>query len=301
MKTSIAGVQYQLSATDLEVLLALARGGTLAEAAVRLHADASTVFRTVQRVEKALGQRLFERSRGGYLPSDTLLEMVRHAERIESELEAARAAAAGSQRELTGRVRITTTDSVLRGLVLPALGPLAAEHPRLQFEVTSTNELMSLTRRDADLALRATPKPPEHLVGRHLGAIRFVICAARSLPASQRRKDFDELAWIAPDDAMPEHPSVRWRRKRWPKLAPSLYVDGIIGVVDAIQCGLGIGIVPLFMLGHERGLIALSKPLEGCESQLWLLAHPESRHLRRIAAAYQHLGQAIRLPDKLAP
>src|SRR5437764_9774416 len=101
MKSSIAQSQYELSAADLEVLLALTRGGTLAEAAARLRADASTVFRTLQRVEKNIGQRLFERSRTGYLPSDAMLEIARHAERIESELEAARAAAAGSQRELT--------------------------------------------------------------------------------------------------------------------------------------------------------------------------------------------------------
>jgi DNA-binding transcriptional LysR family regulator len=299
MKSSIASSQYQLSAADLEVLLALARGGTLAEAAARLRADASTVFRAVQRVEKNLGQRLFERSRAGYLPTDTMLEVARHAERIESELEAARAAATGPQRELTGRVRITTTDSVLRGLVLPALAPLRAQHPRLQFELTSTNELMSLTRRDADLALRATPKPPEHLVGRHLGAIRFVVCAARALPVARRRKGLDELPWIAPDDAMPEHPSVRWRRKQWPRLSPTLLVDGIVGVVDAIHAGLGIGVVPLFMLHTERSLVPLTKPLDSCESQLWLLAHPESRHLRRIAAAYQQLADAVRLPDKL--
>src|SRR5438132_1206788 len=151
MKSTIARTQYQLTAADLEVLLALARGGTLAEAAARLQADASTVFRSVQRVEKNLGQRLFERSRSGYLPTDPMLAIARHAERIESELEAARVAAAGPQGALAGRVRITTTDSVLRGLVLPSLAPLAREHPRLQLEVTSTNELMSLTRRDADI------------------------------------------------------------------------------------------------------------------------------------------------------
>ena len=95
---------------------------------------------------------------------------------------------------------------------------------------------------------------------------------------------------------MPDHPSVRWRRKQWPRLAPALLVDGIVGVVDALKAGLGVGIVPLFMLAHERELVALSPPLEGCESQLWLLAHPESRHLRRIAACYQHLAQAVRLP-----
>ena len=82
MKSSIAKSQYQLTAADLETLLAIVRGATLAEAAARLHADASTVFRNVQRVEKSLGLRLFERSRSGYLATDAMLEFALHAERI---------------------------------------------------------------------------------------------------------------------------------------------------------------------------------------------------------------------------
>jgi DNA-binding transcriptional LysR family regulator len=296
MKSAIAKTQYSLTAPDLEVLLALVRGGTLAQAAARLSADASTVFRSVQRIEKSLGQRLFERTRQGYLPSEPMAEIARHAERIEAELEAARAAAMAPNSEVTGRVRLTTTDSVLRGLVLPCLPVLAAQHPRLQLELRSANELMSLTRRDADLALRATPKAPDHLIGRHLGPIRFVACGARSLSPAQRRKALDQHDWIAPDEAMPEHPSVRWRRKHLPKLAPRHLMDGIVSVVDAIKAGLGVGVVPLFMLDSEPQLLALSQPLDGCESQLWLLAHPESRHLRRIAAVYQHFAQSIRLP-----
>jgi DNA-binding transcriptional LysR family regulator len=194
---------------------------------------------------------------------------------------------------VAGRVRLTTTDSVLRGLVLPHLAALAREHPLLQLELRATNELMSLSRRDADLALRATPRPPEHLVGRALGRIRFAVCGLRG----QRARPLDQLDWIAPDEAMPEHPSVRWRRKHLPRLAPRHLVDGIVDVVDAIEAGLGVGIVPLFMLEAAPRLKPLSEPLDGCESLLWLLAHPESRHLRRIAAVYQHLAGAIRLPQ----
>lgn len=295
-RTQYAGTRYALTAQDLEVLLAMVRGGTLAGAAARSGADASTVFRSVQRIEKNLGQRLFERSRQGYLASDAMLEIARHAERIESELEGARAAALGPGQEVSGRVRLTTTDSVLRGLVLPCVPALAALHPLLQLELTSTNELASLTRRDADLALRATPKPPDHLVGRHLGHIRFVVCAPKAMPAARRRKPLAGQDWVAPDEAMPEHPSVRWRRKQLPRIAPRHLVDGIVAVVDAVKEGLGVGIVPLFMLDREPQLVPLSEPLDGCESELWLLAHPESRHLRRIAAVYQHLAQEIRLP-----
>ena len=296
MKSSIARPQdASLGPADLQVVLALVRGGTLAQAAQRSGSDPSTVFRALQRLEKQLGQRLFERTRQGYLATEAASTLARHAERIEAELEAARAAASGATAQVTGRVRLTTTDSVLRGLVLPVLPGLAREHPLLQLELHAGNDLMSLSRRDADLALRATPKPPEHLVGRELGRIRFVPCGLRGA-RKRRAPALDEQDWIAPDEAMPEHPSVRWRRRHLPKVVPRHLVDGIVGVVDAIKTGLGIGIVPLFMLDAEPALQALDEPLEGCESTLWLLAHPESRHLRRIAAVYQHLASTIRLP-----
>ena len=295
MKTSIAKPQHDLTAADLHVVLALVRGGTLAQAAQRSGSDPSTVFRHLQRLEKQLGHRLFERSRQGYLPTDAASEVARHAERIEAELEAARAAASGASAPVAGRVRLTTTDSVLRGVVLPCVPALARAHPLLQLELSATNELRSLTRRDADIALRATPKPPEHLVGRQLGTIQFVACGLRAR-GSRKTKPLADLDWIAPDDAMPEHPSVRWRRKNLPKVVPRHLVDGIVGVVDGIQAGLGVGIVPLFMLDVAPQLQPLTDPLEGCESELWLLAHPESRHLRRIAAVYQHLADNIRLP-----
>jgi DNA-binding transcriptional LysR family regulator len=295
MKSEIAPMQYPLTAADLEVVLALVRGGTLAQAAQRLGADASTVFRSLQKIEKNLGQRLFERSRQGYLPAEATLQVAAHAERIEAELEAARAATRRGGDEVTGRVRVTTTDSVLRGLVLPSLPALARKHPLLQLELLSTNELVSLTRRDADLALRATPKPPEHLVGRHLGSIRFVACAGKAMPAAQRRKPLETQDWIAADEALPEHPSVRWRRKAFPRVVPRHLLDSISGIVDAVRAGLGVGVIPRFMLDGERDLVPLGPPLEGCQSELWLLAHPESRHLRRIAATYQHFSDEIRL------
>ena len=89
----VASAQYELSPADLRVVLALARRGTLAAAGELLGVDASTVFRALQRVEKGLQQRLFERTRGGYRSSELGAQLARHAERIEAELEAARGVA----------------------------------------------------------------------------------------------------------------------------------------------------------------------------------------------------------------
>jgi DNA-binding transcriptional LysR family regulator len=196
-------------------------------------------------------------------------------------------------------VRVTTVDAVLRGLVLPCLPALAREHPLLQLELRASNELLSLTKRDADLALRAlvpTSKPPDHLIGRRLGTMHFVVCAPKNWSPAQRRRPLEQQDWIAPDEGLPDHPTVRWRRRMLPRLVPRHAVENIVGVLDAVRAGLGVGMVPHFLLATEPGLVALTGPDADCHSSLWLLAHPESRHLRRIAAVYQHLADAIALP-----
>jgi DNA-binding transcriptional LysR family regulator len=295
MQTVNARVQYKPAADDLALVLALVRGGTLADAAQRLHVDTSTVFRAVQRLEKRLAQRLFERTRRGYLAGETALALAAHAERIEAEIEAARGALQRGMDEASGLVRVSTTDTFLQDLVLPALSPLLEAHPMLRVDVTATNELVSLTRRDADIALRVTRRPPGHVVGRRLGIVRVAVYGAPRL-VSRDTRPLDAWRWIAPDEGLPEHPTVRWRRRTYPKLAPALLLNTIGAVADAIELGLGIGALPILLAQRHTGLKELSEPLPDCESELWLLTHPESRHLRRIAAVAEHFARTIELP-----
>ena len=286
-----------LSADDLALVLALTRTPTLAEAAARLGVNTSTVFRALQRIEKQLGRRLFERDRRGYRPGELALTLAAHAERIEGELEAARSRlAARGDAHVSGVVRITTTDTLLYGLVMPALGALMSRHPQLRLDLSASNELANLTRRDADLALRATQRPPEHLVGRRLGTIRVAVFAHRRLARGQASLDaLAALPWAVPDEALPDHPSVRWRRKHLPKLLPRLEVNGILAVMEAVAAGLAVGVVPLFLASAYADVAPLTEPLAECETELWLLAHPESRHLRRIAVVAAELAQVLRL------
>lgn len=289
-------MQDHPSATELAAVLAMHRGGTLAAAAALLGADGSTVFRTLHRLEQRAHQRLFERSRTGYRATELGLQWAVHGERIEAELEAARALTQAKGNAVTGRVRISTTDTLLQGLLLPVLPGLAAAHPRLEFDLDASNEPASLTRRDADIALRATRKPPAHLVGRPLGAIQAAVFGKRPprgpLPALPALAD---CPWVAPDEALPDHLSVRWRKRHLPKVVPRYAVHSVLGVLQAVAAGLGVGIVPLFLAAGQDGLVALTPALDECETQLWLLTHAESRHLRRISTVATHLAAHIRL------
>ena len=293
----IAKAQYRISPRDLDVTLALVRGGTLARAGERLGTDASTVFRSLQRIERGLGRPLFERTRSGYLATELATELAEHGEQMEVALEAARSSVEAAPAQVSGTVRITTTDTVLHGLVAPALCSLHAVHPLLSYDLHTGNELASLTRRDADIAARATKRPPQHLVGKHIGPIRVALYAARR---GGTRKFADVEAgkadWIAPDDALPEHPSVVWRKHHFPRAAPRYRVNSILSVLELVALGLGVGIVPLFLAEGRNDVVRLTEPLDESETQLWLLTHPESRHLRRVGTVYSHLAQTMKMP-----
>ena len=86
-----------------------------------------------------------------------------------------------------------------------------------------------------------------------------------------------------------------WRRRHYPQVVPRILVNSIQSAFEGIVVGVGIGIVSLFLAQSCKDLVALSDSLDECETQLWLLTHPESRHLRRISVVAAHLVNAIAL------
>ncbi len=289
-------MQFSLGLGDLELLLALVRGKTLAGAAERLKLDASTVFRSIKRVEQDLGERLFERGKQGYLPSELALELTAHAERIEAQLQEAREAAFKNAGEPSGVLRITTVDTVLHGLLLPVLAAFAKAYPRINIDLIAANALADLSRRDADVAIRATRKPPQHLVGLKLGTISAAVFAHRDLAAAAgKRPALDQMDWITLDESLPDHPSVKWLQKHYPKLAPRYRCNSVFSVAGAVVQGLGVGVVPLFLLKDNPQVRIVEGPLEELDTGLWILAHPDIRHLQRVKLLFDFLRDNLRL------
>lgn len=288
----------ELSSQDLGLVLALVRGGTLAEAARQLGVDSSTVFRAIGRLEKQLGLALFVRGRRGMAANDLAMALARRAEAIEGELDQARELLRTGDRALTGTLRVTTTDTILQGLLLPALAEFRRAWPQLELELVTTNQLASLSRREADIAIRATRKPPEHLVGARLGTIRSALWASeRYLAGAPRGGELAALDWVSPeaDDMLAGHPSIQWRRERHPAAQPTVRCNSILAVAQAIEGGLGIGVAPLFLLEGRPGVVNLSGRVPELDTDLWMLSHADVRHLRRVKVFFDFLRERLQL------
>ncbi|RJF97400.1 LysR family transcriptional regulator [Noviherbaspirillum saxi] len=296
MKPSYANTQSPLSLADLELLLALIRGRTLNGAAERLKVDTSTVFRSIKRLEKELGELLFERSRQGYLPTELGRELAAHAERIESHLQQARETASKSGSEAAGVLRITTTDTILNGLLLPALAGFASAYPKIDLELVVSNALANLSQRDADVAIRATRKPPEHLVGSRIGTLPSGVFAAHAyLQRFAQKPTLEEMEWIALDESLADHPSQKWRRQRLPRIHPRYRCNSVLSVAGAVVWGMGAGVVPLFLLKDNPAVSMVAGPLPELETDLWMLAHPDIRHLQRVRLLFDFLKSNLSL------
>ncbi|WP_414884051.1 LysR family transcriptional regulator [Pseudomonas sp. IT-P171] len=289
-----AAAHYRLEYPDLSLILALVRGGSLARASALLKVDVSTVFRAVRRLEAALGQQLFEKSRAGYLPTSLAQTLAEQAERAEQALEAARIGVEQGGEVISGTVRLTCTDSVLQGLLLPALAQFMPGYPALTLELSTSNDFANLSRRDADIALRLTQAPPEHLVGRRLAQVSYRVCASTAYLKSVDAQDLASLTWIAPDDFLPDHPTVAWRRQHLPGVTPGYRCNSMLSVTELVRAGLGVAALPDFLIGD--GLQPLSEPLHGYDTALWLLTRPDCRALRSVVTLFDELGLALKLP-----
>ncbi|MGH8450602.1 LysR family transcriptional regulator [Pseudomonas sp.] len=291
-----APAHYSIDYPDLSLILALVRGGTLARAAALLRVDVSTVFRAVRRLEAALGQTLFEKSRSGYLPTSLASNLAQQAERAEQALEAARIGVEQGGEVISGTVRLTCTDSVLQGLLLPALAQFMPEYPALTLELSTSNDFANLSRRDADIALRLTRTPPEHLVGRCLGTVVYQVCASTGYARQHEGRELADLAWIAPDDFLPDHATVAWRREQLPGVRPSYRCNSMLSVAELVRAGLGVAALPDFLL--EDGLQPIGPVLAGRDTALWLLTRPDCRALRSVVTLFDELGRHVRWPRR---
>jgi len=286
-------MQYQISHVDLTLVLALERGRSLAKAAELLKVDVSTVFRSIRRLESALGTALFVKSRKGYLPTDTAQALAEQAERAEQALEAARIALTSGEQVVSGTVRLTCTEAVLHSLLLPALADFMPGYPALSLELSTSNTFANLSRRDADIALRLTNTPPEHLVGRCLGSTSYVVCGR---PEWRERLTEAPTAvpWIALDDSMHDHPTAIWRTRHYPDLMPRYQCSGMSTLAQLASQGLGVTALADYMVRDLPGVEALSDPLPGCDTQLWLLTRPDCRALRSVQALFEELTPRLR-------
>ncbi|MGQ4878589.1 LysR family transcriptional regulator [Billgrantia sp. LNSP4103-1] len=271
---------------DLRVIQAIAVAGSLSGAGRRLGASHATVFRRLNAIERRLGVALFERSRSGYAPTPAGEDLAAVAARVEAEVLGAERRVVGRDLRLSGTIRVTTTDTLLMGLLSPIFADFQRTHPDIVLEVAVSNQLFNLSQRDADVAIRPSMSPPEHLVGRRVGVIAQAAYVRRGAAKG-------DDAWVGPDRHLGYAALDAWMAEQGANEPCRYRVDTMFGMLAAARDGLGRAVLPCYLADAEPALARLGEPIPELATDLWLLTHPDLRRVTRIRTFMAFLAEAI--------
>jgi DNA-binding transcriptional LysR family regulator len=287
---------------DLRYVLALARDGSLAAAARCLAVDATTVARRLRAAEAALGVRLFYRMPDGALrPTRSGEAAAAHAERAEAAVIDLLDAVAGSDATPVGTVRVTSVPILVARVLVPAAAALTARHPGLRLELVAEPRDLSLTRREADVAVRLArpvPRSGRAVLAKRIGRLAYAAYAPASWPAGKEAG----LPWVGYEDGMAHLPQARWlatAAAREGGAAPVALNDAE-AVLRAVSAGLGRSLLPRAVGDGEAGLRRLAPPpgLPPLPArEVWLLVHPDLRQLARVPAVVGSLEGVVSALD----
>jgi DNA-binding transcriptional LysR family regulator len=287
---------------DLRFVLALARRRTLIAAAATLGTTHTTVARRLQGMEADLGTRLFDATLDGYVPTAAGLQVIQSAERTETDLLALEARILGGDAKLEGKLRVTTMD-VLFTRYRETFTSFIDRYPGIELTLGCTDSEASLTRREADVALRMTNQPPEHLVGRKVGRVEFAVYASRALARRVgSRAAFRAWPWLHWDERLMARWLDGWLAEHAPGARVALRVDvSSLVLREVVASGAGVHFLACAEGDADRRLRRIGPVQAAYGRDVWLLTLPDLRTTSRVRAFMDHFVELqSRLPDRTA-
>lgn len=285
---------HRLDWSDLQFILAVANKGSLAAAARSLQVNHSTVQRRISSFEALHEVTVFDRRPDGYkltVEGQQLLEAARQVEQAVWGLERK---IAGTDLKLEGTIRLTTTDTLLHTLLGKHLQRFRQRYPGISFEVSTTNSLLSISRRDADIAIRPAPALADNLAGRKACDFKFFIYGTPEYVAANQNRAVGDLDWLAPDHTRASSTPGKWMRRTFPRANIVLTADTIMGLANAAAQGLGVALLPSYVGDRHKDLVRLDYEPENAGNGLWVITHPDLANAARIHTVMDFIAEALR-------
>ncbi|GHC65064.1 LysR family transcriptional regulator [Limoniibacter endophyticus] len=291
---------------EFRLVLAVQRATSLTAAAIALGVDHSTVFRRLKALEERLDVRLFERLPGGtYQATEAGARMAAGAERMEDEALALDRAISGHDHRLQGRLRITSSETLAYSRLTTFLAAFRQTHPGIVVELTVDNRVLSLSRREADIALRPIRPKEGDLWGRKLSGVAWALYAAPAyLDTTGGRlssaSELDRHALIGWEETTAGIGAADWLSQAASRQRVVYRTNSLINQLVAAKSGVGVALLPCYLGDSEPSLTrALPKPIAQLEGELWIVTHADLKGTARVRAFFDLVGEGLARERKL--
>ncbi len=291
--------------SSLSLLVEILDAGNLSEAARRLKMTRANVSYHLNQFEKSVGQQLVRRTTRRIEPTEIGWRLYEHGRQIRNELEAARESVATLGQSLQGRVRLSVPSGYGQLVMSPWLIDFKRTYPGIVLDVVFENRVVDLMRDEIDIAVRVMTDPPEHLVARDLGPVRYVACAtagyaqANGMPSQLADLSSAPLITSAVVGRQLRLAAYLAGERHEVPLSPTLTSENFLFLREAIQAGLGVGLVPDYVVQDlvARGEVVTTLDawkLSIFGTQMYMLYMPNRHHTRAASTFIEFMLARVR-------
>ncbi len=277
----------------IRYFLALAEHGTLSLAAKSLGVSHSTVLRRVRAFEDQLQSHLFDHTNEGYSLTAAGNALFDEAIKMQGTLSALSREISGADNQLEGEIVITTTDTLSQYVLPKVMAKLNRKYEGIRFSLYMANQISDISNREADIAIRTCKIPPDNLIGRKVGEIKFSAVASRRYVKHYGLTSFPKAAtehrFIVLNESYASSPFYQWFDKRISQHGRCTKVNNFLCAAALAREGMGITVLPSYMIAKDSMLVPLSTASDISGNDLWVLSHADLRDTKKVQLVRQYL------------
>jgi DNA-binding transcriptional LysR family regulator len=275
----------------LKVFHAAAEAGSFTHAGEQLGLSQSAVSRQVGALEQELTVPLFHRHARGLILTEQGELLYRTAHEVLMKLEATRTKLSDSREKPHGELRVNTTPGLGVHWLTPRLGEFLELYPEVRITLITSEQELDLAMREADVAIRLRPPTQPDLIQRKLFAMHFHAYASpeylKRFGTPRTPEELDNHHLLVLGGAVPNYlRSANWvmhagRDTKGPR-TPTLTINNVLGVLRACQRGLGIAMLPDYLIEEDGGLVQLFGAGDGVQLDAYFVYPEELKSVARI-------------------
>lgn len=275
---------------DLKIMQKVVEQGSLNGAAKALNVNHSTVYRKVKNLEQYLGASLMTSSKKGYEITPEGEKIYQFTKVMAAQVEAIELNLGGKSPDLSGNIRITAPGFIATQTLPNALVGFQKQHPNISFEIIEAGQTLNLSKREADIAIRGTAAPPEHLIGRKISDVSWGIFCKAEHVEQYKGLSFEQLCekkWVGLSLNV-QNSAAKWQKKYVNESKFTMTFNSTSGLLSGCENGFGLAILPTnTVMGAGVAQIMAAPGIE--EHGMWVLMPKELKASVKVYRCFQYL------------
>ena len=274
----------------LRIFHAVAGAGSFTAAGRRLGHSQSAVSRQIKALEESLNVALFTRNARGLVLTDEGRRLYETAARVVQEIELTEQNIRDSRETPTGILRVTTMITFGAVWLSPHLTEFLEQYPEIDIDLILSDEPLDLSAGEAQVSIRLGDPGPLDLIRKPLAMFHThayaspAYLARRGMPEKVEDLDHHDIIRFGGMSSGPLA-NLDWLQEAGTpakKRSPRLTVNNLYGVLHAVEAGVGIAVLPDYLVHNRKKLVRLFPDVEAPEYEAYYCYPPELKGSARV-------------------